>query len=81
MIYSSWRVKRFRVGSHKAEIVLETLDEIFGDKVINHTANSSKDLYFDLATFSVIVPKSIGCEITSVYPGTLSGSTGSRKKA
>jgi len=49
--------------------------------VIDLTANSSKDLYFDLATFSVIVPKSIGCVITSVYPGTLSVSTGSRKKA
>lgn len=49
--------------------------------MIDLTANSSKDLYFDLATFSVIVPKSIGCVITSVYPGTLSVSTGSRKKA
>lgn len=45
------------------------------------TANSSRDLYFDFATFPDIVPKSIGCPMASRYPGTFSGSTGLRKKA
>ena len=48
---------------------------------VKRTANSSRVLYRPFSTFFVIVPKSMGCLMTSVYPGTCDTSTGARKNA
>ena len=52
-----------------------------GDGDVSPTAKSSRLRYFPLETFVVMVPKSMGCWITSLYPGTSFGFTGWRKKA
>jgi hypothetical protein len=82
VIYRAWWVERFGIGYDKTKIVLKVYQTGNSEeKVETRTANSSKDLYLDLTIFSDIVPKSIGCFMTSMYPGTFSGSTGLRKKA